>query len=52
MAVYVFVTVVSTLTAEEQNLGAAPAAALVEELALEEAVALPPAPAENPGVCT
>jgi hypothetical protein len=52
MVAYVFITVVTTLIAEDQNFGAAPAAAPVEELALEEAVALPPAPAENPGVCT
>ncbi len=51
MVAYVFITVVTTLTAEDPNLGAAPAAAPVPELALEEAV-VPPVPAENPGVCT
>jgi hypothetical protein len=52
MAVYVFVRVLTVLTAEDRPVEAAPVAAPVEELALEEAVALPPVPAENPGVCT
>ncbi len=51
-SIYVFVTVLATLTAEDQRAEAAPAAAPVEDLALEEAVVLPPVPAENPGVCT
>jgi hypothetical protein len=51
MAIYIVVAVLTTLTAEDRA-EAAPAAALVEELALEEAVVLPPVPAENPGVCT
>jgi hypothetical protein len=50
MAVYILVTVLTTLTAEN-HAEVAPAAALVDELALEEAVVLPPVPAENPGVC-
>jgi hypothetical protein len=50
--VYVLVMVVTVLTAEDQRAEVAPAAAPVEELALEEAVVLPPVPAENPGVCT
>jgi hypothetical protein len=52
MAVYVVVAVLTALTAEEQRAEAGPVAAPVEELALEEAVVLPPVPAENPGVCT
>ncbi len=52
MAVYVFVSVLTALTAEDRPVEAAPVAAPVEELALEEAVILPPVPAENPGVCT
>ncbi len=51
-SIYVFVTVLATLTAEDQRAEAAPAAAPVDDLALEEAVVLPPVPAENPGVCT
>ncbi len=52
MAVYVVVAVLTALTAEDQRAEVAPAAAPVKELALEEAVVLPPVPAENPGVCT
>jgi hypothetical protein len=52
MAVYVVMSVLTALTAENSQAEVAPAAAPVEELALEEAVALPPVPAENPGVCT
>jgi hypothetical protein len=52
VAIYIMVQVVATLTATDQQAEAVPAAAPVEELALEEAVGLPPAPAENPGVCT
>jgi hypothetical protein len=51
-AVYIMVQVVATLTATDQQAEAVPAAALVPELALEEAVVLPAVPAENPGVCT
>jgi hypothetical protein len=49
--VYVFVTVLATLTAEDQRAEAAPAAAPVPELALEEVVAPPPVVAGVPGVC-
>jgi hypothetical protein len=52
MVVYVVVRVLTALTAEDQQAEAVPAAAPVEELALEEAVVLPAVPAENPGVCT
>ncbi len=52
MAVYVLVNVLTALTAEDRPGEVAPVAAPVEELALEEAVVLPPVPAENPGVCT
>ncbi len=52
MAVYIVVAVLTALTAEDLQAEAVPAAAPVEELALEEAVVLPPVPAENPGVCT
>jgi hypothetical protein len=50
--IYVFVTVLATLTAEDQRAEAAPAAAPVPELALEEIVAPPPVVGEVPGVCT
>jgi hypothetical protein len=49
MAMYIFVSVLTALTSDAE---AAPVAAPVEELALEEAVVLPAVPAENPGVCT
>ncbi len=52
MVAYVLVAVLTALTAENPQAEAAPAAAPVEELALEEAVVLPPVPAEIPGVCT
>ncbi len=52
MVVYVLVNVLTALTAEDRPGKVAPVAAPVEELALEEAVVLPPVPAENPGVCT
>ncbi len=52
MVAYVLVAVLTALTAENSQAEAVPAAAPVEELALEEAVVLPPVPAENPGVCT
>jgi hypothetical protein len=52
MAVYIVVAVLTALTAEDRQNEAAPVAAPVEELALEEAVVLPAVPAENPGVCT
>ncbi len=52
MAVYVVVSVLTALTAEDRPGEVAPVAAPVEELALEEAVVLPPVPVENPGVCT
>ncbi len=52
MVAYVLVAVLTALTAENSQAEVAPAAAPVEELALEEAVALPPVPAENPGVRT
>ncbi len=52
MAVYVVVVILTALTAEDRQAEVAPAAAPVEELALEEAVVLPAVPAENPGVCT
>jgi hypothetical protein len=50
--VYVFVTVLATLTAEDQRAEAAPVAAPVPELALEEVVAPPPVVIGVPGVCT
>jgi hypothetical protein len=49
--IYVFVTVLATLTAEDQRAEAAPAAAPVPELALEEVVAPPPVVIGVPGVC-
>jgi hypothetical protein len=52
MTLYVIVSVLTALTAEDRQAEAAPVAAPIEELALEEAVILPPVPAENPGVCT
>ncbi len=52
MVAYVMVAVLTALTAEDQRAEVAPVAAPVEDLALEEAVVLPPVPAENPGVCT
>jgi hypothetical protein len=52
MAVYIVVAILTALTAEDRQAEAVPAAAPVEELALEEAVVLPPVPADNPGVCT
>jgi hypothetical protein len=52
MVAYVLVAVLTALTAEDPQAEAVPVAAPVEELALEEAVVLPPVPAENPGVCT
>jgi hypothetical protein len=52
MTLYVVVSVLTALTAENQQAEAAPVAAPVEELALEEAVVLPAVPAENQGVCT
>ncbi len=52
MTLYVVVSVLTALTAENRQAEAAPVVAPVEELALEEAVILPPVPAENPGVCT
>jgi hypothetical protein len=52
MVAYVLVSVLTALTSENQQAEAAPVAAPPEEPALEEAVVLPPVPAENPGVCT
>ncbi len=52
MVAYVLVAVLTALTAESPQAEAAPVAAPVEDLALEEAVVLPAVPAENPGVCT
>ncbi len=49
MVMYIIVSVLTALTSDAE---AAPVAAPVEELALEEAVVLPAVPAENPGVCT
>jgi hypothetical protein len=49
--IYIFVTVLATLTAEDQRAEAAPAAAPVPELALEEVVAPPPVVVAVPGVC-
>jgi hypothetical protein len=53
MIPYILMHVMAALLSENHQAEAVPAiAAPVEELALEEAVVLPPVPAENPGVCT
>ncbi len=50
---YFVAHIVAALIADDSRGEVAPAiAAPVEELVLEEAVVLPPVPAENPGVCT